>query len=67
MAGTSAGARKGWETRWEAAYYEGRSVGPKGAAYIDKTFGPEIGGEPEYEDDWPDVWDFYDDETGDCG
>lgn len=43
MAGNSAGAHKGWETRWENDYLAGKELSPKGQAFIEEKFGPEIG------------------------
>lgn len=61
-------SRAAWERRWERDFAEGKPLGEKGQEYIDKTYGPEVGGSDwELEDDWPDVWDWRDDDTGDCG
>lgn len=35
---------KGWETRWAKAFERGEKLGPKGAAYIERVYGPTISG-----------------------
>lgn len=50
-----------WITRWERAWELGeeRNLGPKGQAYIEKTYGREV--EPEDEpEDYYDDYDSYD-------
>ena len=61
--GRSEAAAKGWESRWEQAFWEGGKLGPKGEAYIEQKYGPTIGGGEEGEEDWPDdTYDFSDEE-----
>jgi len=40
----SGASAKGWVARWEQAFWEGGKLGSKGEAYIEKKYGPVIGG-----------------------
>lgn len=63
MQARSEASRAAWERRWDAAYFEGGSLGPKGQKYVEEKYGPIIGDEePGDWDDWPDVADFVDEE-----
>lgn len=60
--GASEAAHKAWESRWEAAWERGdeRSLGPKGQAYIEKTYGQTVSAEDlarDYYDDFESPFD----------
>lgn len=64
MQARSQSSKSAWEKRWLDAYYAGEKLGAKGQQYIEKTFGPTIGGGGEPAEDWPDdVYDFEDSEA----
>lgn len=43
MRGASERSKSGWEKRFEQAFERGEKLGPKGEAYISRTYGPEVG------------------------